>query len=83
MKDKRKKIVNIISILILIICILCLSIFSYRLFELDIIPTKYLIIIYIFLVYYLKYCNSLLAVLCLNVCRILFLFVHLIVLQHF
>lgn len=49
MKDKRKKIVNIISILILIICILCLSIFSYRLFELDIIPTKYLIIIYIFL----------------------------------
>lgn len=50
MKDKRNKIVNIISILILIICILCLSIFSYRLFELDIIPTKYLIIIYIFLV---------------------------------
>ncbi len=49
MKDKRNKIVNIISILILIICILCLSIFSYRLFELDIIPTKYLIIIYIFL----------------------------------
>lgn len=49
MRDKRNKIVNIISILILIICILCLSIFSYRLFELDIIPTKYLIIIYIFL----------------------------------
>ncbi len=50
MKDKRNKIVNIISILILIICILCLSIFSYRLFKLNIIPTKYLIIIYIFLV---------------------------------
>ena len=50
MKDKKKLLINILSILILIVCLTSLTMFSYSLFRLNVIPTKYLVLGYIVLI---------------------------------
>lgn len=50
MKDKKKLLINILSILILIVCLTSLTMFSYSLFRLNILPTKYLVLGYIVLI---------------------------------
>ena len=50
MKNKRKGISIILSVLISIICLFSLTVFSYALFKLNIIPTKYLVLGYIILI---------------------------------
>ena len=50
MKNKRKVISIILSVLISIICLFSLTVFSYALFKLNIIPTKYLVLGYIILI---------------------------------
>lgn len=50
MKDKKKLLINILSILILIVCLTSLTMFSYSLFRLNVLPTKYLVLGYIVLI---------------------------------
>ena len=50
MKNKRKVISIILSVLISIICLFSLTVFSYALFKLNIVPTKYLVLGYIILI---------------------------------
>lgn len=45
-KSKKKKVFNIVSSIFTILCLMSLTIFSYYLFKINIIPTKYLILGY-------------------------------------